>query len=118
MQADAGAGGLGAVSADTAMALVLLLAIPVVFVIGVVLPFAGVMSLVKSWREAKADANEPARVTTYWMLVSQLGGGVLAILVLPLLHLVGVPQALSTVFAGLAYGFALIMPIAYLRTSV
>jgi len=118
MQSDAGAGGLGAVSAGLAETFVLLCAIPVIFVVGVVLPFAGVMSLVKSWREAKEAANEPARETVFWMLVSQLGGGVLAILVLPLLHLVGVPQVLSTVFAGLAYGFALIMPIAYFRTSV
>src|SRR6185369_7872710 len=68
MQSDAGAGGLGAVSAGLAETFVLLCAIPVIFVVGVVLPFAGVMSLVKSWREAKEAANEPARETMFWML--------------------------------------------------
>jgi hypothetical protein len=111
MQSDQG--GLGAVSAGLAETLVLLGGLPAIFLIGVVMPFAGVMSLFKSWQEAKKDANEPARTTTVWMLVSQLGGGVLAILVLPLLHLAGVPTVLSAIFAGLAYAFALIMPVAY-----
>jgi hypothetical protein len=115
MQSDSG--GLGAVSAGLSEAFVLLCTIPAIFVAGLVLPFGGVMSLFKSWKEAKASRNEPARVTTFWMLISQLGGGVLAILVLPLLHIAGVPEALSMAFAGLAYGFALIMPIAFFRTS-
>src|SRR4030095_9642417 len=72
------------------------------------------MSLVKSWREAKAVSDEPARKTTFWMLISQLAGGVLAILVLPLLRLAGIPPLWSTIFAGFAYAFALIMPYAFL----
>src|SRR5262249_32056200 len=76
---------------------------------------SGVMSLFKSWHEARTAANEPARRASFWILVSQLGGGVLAILVLPLLHFVGVPPLWSTVFAGLAYGFALTMPLAFFR---
>jgi hypothetical protein len=113
-----GSGGLGAVSAGLPEALVILGAVPVIFFIGIVLPLAGVTSLFKSWQEAKLAQNEPARVTTFRMLVSQLGGGVLAILVLPLLHLVGVPPVLSTSFAALAYVFALVMPIAYYRGAL
>jgi len=118
VQADTGSGGLGAVSAGIGESLVLLGGIPAIFVAGIVLPFCGVMSLVKSWQEAKKASNEPARMTTFWMLISQLAGGVLAVLVLPLLHFVGVPQMWSTVLAGLAYAFALIMPLAYVNTSV
>ena len=118
MQSEAtGSGGLGAVSAGVSEAVVLLVGLPLIFLIGVVMPFAGVMSLVKSWREAKKEGKEAARRTTFWMLVSQLGGGVLAILVLPLLHLAGVPTILSATFAGFAYAFALIMPLAYFMTK-
>lgn len=110
-----GSGGLGAVSAGLSEALLILGGLPAIFFIGIVVPFCGVMSLFKSWQEAKTTANEPARTTTFWMLISQLAGGVLAVLVLPLLHLIGVPWVLATAFAGLAYVFALILPIAYLR---
>lgn len=108
-----GAGGMGAVSADTAMSLVLLLAIPAVFVIGIVLPFAGIMSLFKSWQEARAAADEPARKTTMGMLISQMGGGVLAILVLPLLHVIGIGPAWAMAIGALTYAFALLMPLAF-----
>jgi hypothetical protein len=114
VQSDAGSGGIGAVSAGISEALILLAGLPVVFFSGVVLPLAGVLSLVKSWREAKAASDEPARKVTFWMLISQLAGGVLAILVLPLLRLAGIPPLWSTVFAGFAYAFALIMPYAFL----
>jgi hypothetical protein len=112
-----GSGGLGAVSSGIAEPLVLLGGLPVIFLVGVVLPFCGVMSLFKSWQETKKAGDEPARVTTFWMVISQLAGGVLAVLVLPLLHLAGVPLTWATAFAGLAYVFALVMPIAYFMSG-
>jgi len=118
MQSEQGSGGLGAVSAGIPEALVLLGGLPFFLAIGVVVPLAGVLSLVKSWREAKEASNEPARRATFWMLISQLAGGVLAILVLPLLHLVGVPALWSTMFAGFAYAFGLVMPVALLMARV
>jgi Na+/melibiose symporter-like transporter len=81
--------------------------------VGVVLPFCGVLSLFKSWKEAKQDGNEPARVATLRMLISQMGGGLLAVLVLPLLHLIGIGSPWSTAIATLAYAFALLMPLAF-----
>jgi len=116
--ANTGSGGLGAVSAGLTEVLGLLSGLPALLLIGVVLPLSGVMSLVKSWQESKQTSNEPARVTTFWMLISQLAGGVLAVLVLPLLNFIGVPPIWSTIFAGLAYLFALILPFAYVNTSV
>jgi len=113
--ADAGAAGLGAVSVDGAEAIVMLLMIPVIFVVGLVLPFAGVMSLFKSWQEAKRSGDAAARGATLWMLMSQMGGGVLSVLVLPLLHLAGVGAPWSLLIAALAYAFALLLPAAYLR---
>jgi hypothetical protein len=104
-------GTLGAVSLDAS--LVLLLVLPAVFVVGVVLPFGGAMSLFKSWQEARARGDGAARVTTFWMLMSQMAGGVLAVLVLPLLHVIGVGRPWGTILAVLTYAFGLLMPVAF-----
>jgi hypothetical protein len=109
---DAGAGGLGAVSTGL-VAIVILLALAIFVAVGSVLPVAGLMSLVKSWREAKAGGLEAARVTTGWMLISQLAGGLLAILVVPLLNYAGVPGLWQNAVSALLYGSALLMPAAF-----
>jgi hypothetical protein len=109
-----GAGDIGAISPEAALLLVAVL-IPAVLVVGVLLPFAGVLSLVKSWREAQAGGRGRERDATKWMLISQLGGGVLAVLVLPMLHLIGIGPPWSLVIAALSYAFALLLPIAFLR---
>jgi hypothetical protein len=109
-----GSGGLGAVSAGVTV-VGLLLVILLLLVVGALLPLAGVLSLVKSWREATQDGRERDRATTLWMLISQLGGGVLAILVLPMLHLIGVGPPWSVVIAALSYAFALLLPLAFVR---
>lgn len=107
-----GSGGLGAVS-DGLIAIVVLLALPMIVLIGVVLPFAGVLSLFKSWQEARNDDDSAARAATFRLLISQMGGGVLAVIVLPLLQLIRVGPPWSTIIAALAYAFALVMPLAY-----
>jgi hypothetical protein len=109
-------GGLGALSADTAegLAVVLLLVvIPVVFVLGVVVPFGGLLSLYKTWLAAKAAGVESARVTTFWILVSQMAGGVLTILIIPLLHLVAPTGPWVTIAAVLLFAVGLLMPLAF-----
>jgi hypothetical protein len=111
--ADAGAGGLGAVSDAGPIVVVLLLGLPLFLAVGFVFPLAALMSLVNSWREAKQTGREAARVTTGWMLVSQLAGGLLAILVLPLLALVGVTELWLNAVSVLLYGSALLMPGAF-----
>ena len=94
------------------LGLLVLALIPVLIVVAVVLPLAGVMSLYRSWQEAKPDARAGDRAATLWMLISQLGGGVLAVLVIPMLHLVGIGPPWSLVIAALTYAFALLLPIA------
>lgn len=114
--AASGSGGLGAVSAGIAegLALVLLLVvIPVVFVLGLVVPFAALLSLYKSWIEAKAAGVDAARITTFWILISQMAGGVLAILIIPLLHLVAPTGPWVTIAAVLLFAFGLLMPLAF-----
>jgi len=113
---DTGAGGLGAVSggaSETAALGALLLLMPIIFVVGVVVPFGALMSLFKTWNETKAAGPESARITTFWILVSQMAGGVLAILVVPLVRLVAPVGPWVTMAAALLFAFGLLMPIAF-----
>lgn len=115
--AAAGPGGAGAMSPEMALLLILLL-VPLLLVVGVLLPCAGVLSLVKSWREAAGQGRERERAATVQMLISQLGGGVLAVLVLPMLHLVGIGPPWSFVIGALSYAFALLLPVALARYAL
>ena len=107
-----GAGGLGAVSSGVALLLLCVL-IPTVIVVGIVMPFAALLSLYKSWQKAKKDGRVGARRTTLLILVSQLAGGVLTILIVPLLQLVAPTGPLVTIAAVLLFGFGMLLPIAF-----
>jgi len=111
-----GSGGLGAVSSGISEGLVLLLllvVIPAVFVLGLVVPFAALLSLYNSWRAANAAGIHPAQVTTLWILISQMAGGVLTILIIPLLHLVAPTGPWATIAGALLFAFGLLMPLAF-----
>ena len=108
--------GFGAVSPELGVMLALVLVgilLHVIFVLGLVVPFAGLLSLYKTWLTARAHGIEPARVTTWWMLVSQMGGGVLTILIVPLLHLVAPTGPLVAIASTLLFACAMLMPIAF-----
>jgi hypothetical protein len=109
-------GGFGAVSPELGLlfALVLLgVFLPVVFVIGLVVPLAGLLSLYKSWQTARARGIGSAQMTTAWMLGSQMGGGVLTILIVPLLHLVAPRGPWVTIASTLLFACAMLMPVAF-----
>ncbi|HVD92191.1 MAG TPA: hypothetical protein VNC21_07910 [Vicinamibacterales bacterium] len=111
-----GSGGLGAVSSGISEGLVLLIllvVIPAVFVLGLVVPFAALLSLYNSWRAANAAGIHPAQVTTLWILISQMAGGVLTILIIPLLHLVAPTGPWATIAGALLFAFGLLMPLAF-----
>lgn len=93
--------------------LTLFIGLPAVFIVGIVLPFAGLLSLYYSALAARAAGFEQARRPLLGILVSQLAGGVLAILIIPLLHFVAPTGVLVTVASALLFGFGLLMPIAF-----
>jgi hypothetical protein len=113
----AGSGGLQVTSvavSDAALAMTLLLVVvPGLFVLGIVVPFAALWSLYKTWLAAKAAGVEAARITTCWILVSQMAGGVLTILIIPLLRFVAPVGPWVTIAAALLFGFSLLMPLAF-----
>lgn len=111
-ESSTGSGGIGAVSSGAALLLLFVL-IPTIFVVGIVLPFGALLSLYKSWQDARRDGHDAARVTTLTILISQLGGGALTILVVPLLHLVAPGGPLVPIGAVLLFGCGLLFPIAF-----
>jgi hypothetical protein len=111
-----GSGGLGAVSAgisETTGLLIVLVALPVLFGLGVAVPFAALWSLYRTWLAARTAGVESARITIYWILVSQMAGGVLSILIIPLLRFVAPVGPWVTIAAVLLFTFSLLMPIAF-----
>ncbi|MGH9411143.1 MAG: hypothetical protein ACRD1V_17000, partial [Vicinamibacterales bacterium] len=99
--------------ASVSVSLLVVGVLPLIVLVGVVIPFAGLLSLYKSWQTAKRAGIVAARVTTFWMLISQLAGGALTILVIPLLDLLLPPGWWTTAAAALLFAFALLMPIAF-----
>jgi hypothetical protein len=95
------------------LAVLLGLAIPLLVLVGMVIPFAGVLSLYKTWLAARREHVTAARVTTFWILISQLAGGVLTILIIPLLDLAIGHGWWTIATAALLFAFALLMPIAF-----
>ena len=108
-----GSGGMGISIGLEESLLLLALVIPAIFLLGVVVPFAGLLSLYKSWLRAKAENIRSARLTTFWMLVSQLAGGVLTILIIPLLRLIAPRGPWVTIAAAVLFGVGLLMPLAF-----
>jgi hypothetical protein len=110
----ADSGGVGAVSVGISESMVMLLVVvPALFVLGLVVPFAALFSLYKSWVAAKTAGVGPARVTLFWILISQMAGGVLTILIIPLLRFAAPAGPLVTIAAALLFGFGLLMPLAF-----
>jgi hypothetical protein len=91
----------------------LVVLIPTIFVVGIVLPFAALLSLYKSWQDATRDGRAGARVMTLTILISQLAGGALTILVVPLLHLEAPAGQWVTIAAALLLPALVLFPIAF-----
>ena len=52
-------------------------------------------------------------MTTAWMLVSQMGGGVLTILIVPLLHLAAPQGPWVTMASSLLFACVMLMPVTF-----
>jgi hypothetical protein len=87
--------------------------LPAIAVVGLLLPLAGLTSIYKSYLAAKRDGIEPARVTLLWILISQLAGGVLAIIVIPMLHMVAPVGPYASIASGVLLITGLLMPAAF-----
>lgn len=88
-------------------------AIPLVVLLAIALPVAGLVSLYAGLREAERHRIDAARAPTRWIFIGQIGGGVLGILLAPLLRLRGLGDAFSVVVQVLMFAFGLLTPVAF-----
>jgi hypothetical protein len=89
------------------------LAVPLIALLAVILPVAGLLSLYANLRTAQKHRIEAARVPTLGIFIGQVAGGVMGILLAPLLRLRGVSDLLSLIVQALMFIFALMTPVAF-----
>jgi hypothetical protein len=92
---------------------ILVLGVPLLVLVGLVFPFGGLLSIYASWLDAKRLDVRNAQRPALAMLVSQLAGGILAIIIVPLLHIVLPSGPWITIASALLFGFGLLMPLAF-----
>ena len=112
----ADASGFGAVSPGAGVLLLLAavaVTMTILVVLGIIVPFAGLLSLYKSYLVARERGIDAARRTTWLMLASQMGGGVMTILVVPLLRLIAPRGPWITLASLLLFACAMLMPFAF-----
>lgn len=91
----------------------LLVGVPLLLGLGIVLPLIALLILYRNWVTARDFRIERARVPVLGVLISQLGGGVLAVLVSPLVHVVAPAGPWEALVAGALFGFGILMPLAF-----
>jgi hypothetical protein len=89
-----------------------LLGLPCLILIAFVLPIAGIISLVKSFREAVGDLA-PMRTPLLWLLVSQIAGGTIALLFAPVLATIAPNSTAQTAATLAVWLLGLMTPIAF-----
>lgn len=93
--------------------LTLFIGLPTLFIVALLAPVAGLLSLYYSYLAARSANLPQAQAPLMGILFSQLAGGVVAILIIPLLHVVAPTGPWVTMAAALLFGFGLIMPVAF-----
>jgi len=87
---------------------------PLIVLLGAVLPFAGIISLVRSYREtATPEGVPPARRVLWLILLSQVAGGVLAVVFAPVLTRVAPNSFALTFVTMMIWALGLLTPIAF-----
>jgi len=87
---------------------------PLMVLLGIVLPVAAVISLLRSYRDAMTPAGVPAaRPVLAGILLSQVAGGVLAVVFAPVLALIA-PNSFALTFVTMTiWALGLLTPIAF-----
>jgi hypothetical protein len=91
----------------------LAIALSLIGTFAIVVPLAGLVSLYKSYLAARDARSDAVARATLWMLISQVGGGILAAILLPLLHMLSLPVVWTTAASALFFAFGIMMPLAY-----
>ena len=91
----------------------LIVGAPLVILLTMVLPVGGVVSLVKSYRDARGPADRPLRKPLLWLLVSQIGGGTIGLIFAPVLTTLATGFTAQMALMLVSWGLGLLTPAAY-----
>lgn len=94
------------------VALFLIFGFPLLVLLGFVLPVAAIVSLLRSYREAVHLGMSIARPIA-WILISQIAGGVLAVVFAPIIAVAASGTALVAVVKLIIWLLGLLTPLAF-----
>jgi hypothetical protein len=92
---------------------VLLFGFPLLILIGIVLPVAGILSLLKSYREAEGRGFPRLKPPIALMLIGQIAGGVVAIVFAPVLAVLTTSSAAQAALTAIIALVGLMTPVAF-----
>lgn len=95
------------------LAALVLAGLPLVILLTMVLPVGGIVSLVKSYRDARDPVDRPVRAPLAWLLVSQIAGGTIALVFAPVLATVAPGDAARMSLTLVSWALGLLTPIAF-----
>jgi hypothetical protein len=91
----------------------LIFGFPLLVLLGLVLPVAAIVSLLRSHREIQQAGLSRLKRPIEWILVSQVAGGTLAVLFAPVLAVVAPNGMLQSILTVAIWAFGLLTPSAY-----
>ncbi|OFW04884.1 MAG: hypothetical protein A3H96_10780 [Acidobacteria bacterium RIFCSPLOWO2_02_FULL_67_36] len=91
----------------------LLFGFPLIVLLGLVLPVTAIMSLVRSYYDAREPELAPARPPLATILASQIAGGALALVFAPVLAVIAPNSTAQTVLTLVIWGLGMLTPIAF-----
>ncbi len=86
---------------------------PLLVTLGVVVPVAGILSLLKSYREAESYGAARLKTPLFFILISQVAGGALALVFAPVLAFVAPNSVAQNVLTLTIWALGLLTPLAF-----
>jgi hypothetical protein len=86
---------------------------PLIVLLAFVLPVAGIVSLLRSYRDFREGPYAYLKRPLEWILLSQIAGGTLAILFAPVLAVLAPNSVMQSVLTVLIWALGLMTPIAF-----
>jgi len=91
----------------------LIFGFPLIVLLAFVLPVAGIVSLLRSYRDFREGPYAYLKRPLEWILVSQIAGGTLAILFAPVLAVLAPNSVIQSVLTVLIWALGLMTPISF-----
>jgi hypothetical protein len=87
--------------------------LPLLAAVAIALPIGGILSLVRSYREATGEARRPMRTPLVWILVSQIAGGSIALVFAPVLAIFAPGSTVEAALKIVVGALGVMTPVAF-----